>query len=128
MEKGGGSVARRRLGFWRWVAVIAIKPTMTVMTRRSWSGMEHVPQTGGMIFAANHLSHADPMACAHYVYESGRWPRFLAKASIWRLPFVGFMLRKTEQIPVERGSVEAVKSLDSLIGALREGGVVVIYP
>jgi len=65
---------------------------------------------------------------AHYIYEAGRWPRFLGKASLWKVPVLGFLLRKTQQIPVERGSVEAVKSLDSLIQALHEDGVVVIYP
>jgi 1-acyl-sn-glycerol-3-phosphate acyltransferase len=41
---------------------------------------------------------------------------------------MGPFLRKVQQIPVERGSVEAVKSLDVLIDALHQGGVVVIYP
>ena len=74
------------------------------------------------------MSHFDPLVVAHFVYRAGRWPRFLGKASIWKVPFVGFMLRKTRQIPVERGSVEAVKSLDVLVGAINEGGAVIIYP
>lgn len=121
-------MARRRLGFWRRLAVLLLLPGMTVWTKRSWSGMENLPATGGFIITPNHMSQFDPLLVAHYVYASGRWPRFLAKASIWRVPFVGFMLRKTLQIPVERGSVEAVKSLDTLIEALHQGGVVVIYP
>jgi 1-acyl-sn-glycerol-3-phosphate acyltransferase len=74
------------------------------------------------------MSQFDPLLVAHFIYASGRWPQFLGKASIWKIPFVGFMLRKTLQIPVERGSVEAVKSLDSLVDAIHQGGVVVIYP
>lgn len=121
-------MAQRRLGIWRRLAVMLVLPTMWFWTRRSWSGMENLPPGGGFIIAPNHISQFDPLLVAHYVYASGRWPRFLAKASIWKVPFVGFMLRKTQQIPVERGSVEAVKSLDSLIEAIREGGVVIIYP
>jgi 1-acyl-sn-glycerol-3-phosphate acyltransferase len=121
-------VAGRKLGFWRRLAVLLVLPAMSVWTRRTWTGMENMPATGGFIVAPNHMSQFDPLLVAHYLFESGRWPRFLAKASIWRVPFVGFMLGKTQQIPVERGSVEAVKSLDSLIKALHEGGVVVIYP
>ena len=90
--------------------------------------MENLPSGGGFIITPNHMSQFDPLLVAHFVYASGRWPRVLAKASIWKVPFVGFMLRKTLQIPVERGSVEAVKSLDTLIAALQQGGVVVIYP
>ena len=121
-------MARRRIGFWRRMAVTLVLPAMKLWTRRSWSGMENLPAAGGFIITPNHMSQFDPLLVAHYIYASGRWPRFLAKASIWKVPFVGFMLRKTLQIPVERGSVEAVKSLDTLIHALQQGGVVVIYP
>ena len=123
-----GTVAGRKLGFWRRLAVLLVLPTMKLWTRRTWTGMENLPSTGGFIVTPNHVSQFDPLVVAHYIYCSGRWPRFLAKASIWRVPFVGLMLRRTQQIPVERGSVEAAKSLDSLIEALRQDGVVVIYP
>jgi len=121
-------VAQRRLGFWRRLAVVLVVPVMRVWTRPTWSGQDRMPPTGGVILVPNHVSHFDPLVVAHYVYASGRWPRFLGKASLWKVPFVGFMLRKTLQIPVERGSVEAVKSLDALIEALNEGGAVLIYP
>ena len=97
-------------------------------TKRRWTRQENLPAAGGVIIVSNHISHFDPLVVAHYVYGAGRWPRFLGKASIWKVPGVGFMLRKTLQIPVERGSVEAVKSLDALINALHEGGAVIIYP
>lgn len=121
-------MAGRKLGIWRRLAVWLVLPVLHLWTKRTWSGMENLPPGGGFIVTPNHMSQFDPLLVAHFIYASGRWPRFLAKASIWRLPFVGFMLRKTQQIPVERGSVEAVKSLDSLIEALHQGGVVVIYP
>jgi 1-acyl-sn-glycerol-3-phosphate acyltransferase len=121
-------VAQRGLGLWRRVAVMLVVPTMAVWTRWTWTGREHLPAEGGVIIAANHISHFDPLTLAHYVYKAGRWPRFLGKASLWRVPVIGFLLRKTQQIPVERGSVEAVKSLDALIDALRSGGAVIIYP
>ena len=123
-----GTVAGRKLGLWRRLAVLLVLPTMNLWTKRTWTGMGNLPSSGGFIITPNHVSQFDPLVVAHYIYASGRWPRFLAKASIWRVPFVGLMLRRTQQIPVERGSVEAVKSLDSLIEALRQDGVVVIYP
>jgi 1-acyl-sn-glycerol-3-phosphate acyltransferase len=121
-------VARRRLGFWRRFAVLLVLPPLRVWTKRTWTGQENLPPTGGVILVANHNSHFDPLVVAHYVYESGRWPRFLTKSSLWRVPLVGLFLTKTLQIPVERGSVEAVKSLDVLVDALQQGGAVVIYP
>ena len=121
-------MAQRRIGFWRRLAVVLVISTMSAWTKRTWTGQQNLPPTGGVILVPNHVSHFDPLVVAHYLYKSGRWPRFLGKASLWRVPVLGFLLRKTLQIPVERGSVEAVKSLDALVAALNEGGAVVIYP
>jgi 1-acyl-sn-glycerol-3-phosphate acyltransferase len=121
-------VARRRLGFWRRLVVILVKPPLVLMTRRTWRGMEHVPPAGGVIIVQNHISHADPFASAHFIYDSGRWPQYLAKASVFKIPVAGWLLRKVWQIPVERGGVEAARSLDTLTAAIEAGGAVVIYP
>ncbi|SCL34027.1 1-acyl-sn-glycerol-3-phosphate acyltransferases [Micromonospora pallida] len=121
-------MARRGLGFWQWFAVVVVKPVMTVWTRRTWLGMEHIPRSGGVIIVPNHLSYADPLCSAHYVYDAGRWPRYLGKASVFRVPVVGRILHRCLQIPVERGTVEAARSLDALVAALGEGGAVIVYP
>jgi 1-acyl-sn-glycerol-3-phosphate acyltransferase len=121
-------VTQRRLGFWRRFAVVLVLPVLKVWTRRTWVGMENIPPAGGVIIVPNHQSHFDPLVVAHYIYGAGRWPRFLGKASLWQVPVLGALLRKVQQIPVERGSVDAVKSLDVLVDALRQGGAVVIYP
>jgi 1-acyl-sn-glycerol-3-phosphate acyltransferase len=121
-------VGQRKLGFWRRFAVVLVLPVLKVWTKRTWTGMENLPATGGVIIVPNHASHFDPLVVAHYLYGAGRWPRFLGKASLWKVPVLGSFLSKVQQIPVERGSVEAVKSLDALVEALDEDGVVVIYP
>ncbi|GAA2657086.1 lysophospholipid acyltransferase family protein [Paractinoplanes durhamensis] len=121
-------MAPRKLGFWRRFAAYLCIPVLKVWTKRTWTGMANIPPTGGVIVVPNHVSHFDPLVVAHYIYGLGRWPRFLGKASLWRVPVMGPFLRKVQQIPVERGSVEAVKSLDVLIDAIHQGGVVVIYP
>jgi 1-acyl-sn-glycerol-3-phosphate acyltransferase len=127
-EGQGGTVAHRRLGFWRRFAVLVAVPVLSIWTRHTWTGQENVPAQGGIILVPNHVSHFDPLVIAHYVYGAGRWPRFLGKASLWKVPLLGPLLRKTHQIPVERGSVEAVRSLDVLVDALDQGGAVIIYP
>ncbi|MGC1212362.1 MAG: lysophospholipid acyltransferase family protein [Micromonospora sp.] len=121
-------MARRRLGFWPRFAVALVKPVLWVWTRRTWRGAEHLPREGGIIIVPNHISHADPLVAAHFIYDAGRWPQYLGKASVFRVPVIGRILHWCRQIPVERGTVEAVKSLDKLIAALNEGGAVVIYP
>ncbi|GAA1772334.1 lysophospholipid acyltransferase family protein [Luedemannella helvata] len=121
-------MAKRRIGFWRRFAVSVVKPPMVGLTARNWRGMEHIPPTGPLILVANHISHADPFVLAHYVYDAGRWPGFLAKASVFRLPVAGRILHKVGQIPVYRGTVDAAKALDAAVGALRAGEAVLIYP
>jgi len=121
-------VARGRLGFWQWVAVVTVKPTMTLWTRRDWSGMANIPAEGGVILAANHLSEVDPLVVAHFVYDAGRWPQFLAKSSLFNNKVIGSALRSARQIPVFRGTADAVKSLEAATAAVRAGDAVLIYP
>lgn len=122
-------MARRRLGFWRRFAVCVVKPATIVLTKPDWRGWEHIPRTGGVILAVNHMSHADPFIIARYVYDSGRWPQFLAKESLFNLPVVGRILYWCRQIPVRRGTVDASKALDAAVEALTsDDGAVVIYP
>jgi 1-acyl-sn-glycerol-3-phosphate acyltransferase len=121
-------VARRRLGFWRRFAATVVKPTLTVWTKRDWSGMAHIPAEGGVIIAPNHLSEFDPLVVAHYVYDAGRWPQFLAKSSLFKGRVLGPLLRAVRQIPVYRGTADAVKSVEAAVAAVRAGDAVIIYP
>jgi 1-acyl-sn-glycerol-3-phosphate acyltransferase len=121
-------VARRKLGFWRRLVWAVVKPTLTVLTKRTWSGMEHVPASGGVILVANHISHADPLVYSHFLYDAGRWPQFLAKQSIFDVPLLGRLLHQVRQIPVQRGSVDAAKALEAAVAAVNAGGGVIFYP
>jgi len=118
----------RRLGFASRTAVIFVKPLLRLMTKREWTGMEYVPAEGGVILAANHMSEFDPFVVAHFVLDSGRWPSYLAKSSLFRVFGLGPVLRALKQIPVDRGTVDASKALDSAIAAVNRGEGVIIYP
>jgi 1-acyl-sn-glycerol-3-phosphate acyltransferase len=121
-------VARRRLGFWSRSTLILVKPILLVMTKRDWSGMDRIPAEGGVIFAANHMSEFDPFVVAHYVLDSGRWPQFLAKSSLFKVPVLGPLLRAVKQTPVDRGTVDASKALDAAITEIEAGRSLIIYP
>jgi len=109
-------------------AVIVLKPLLTVLTRRTWLGRENVPLSGGVVLVANHISMADPLVLAHFVYDLPREPRFLGKVSVFEAPVLGRVLRGAGQIPVQRDSVDAVKALDAAVEAVSRGECVIIYP
>ena len=121
-------MAGRRLGFWRRFAVGVVKPPLLVLTKRTWAGREHLPAEGGVILVANHISQADPLAIAHFVYEARRWPSFLAKDTLFAVPVLGWLLRTVGQIPVKRGTSDAAKALDAAVDWLRRGESLIIYP
>jgi len=108
--------------------VAVLNAIMVPFTKRDWRGQEKIPQTGGLIFAVNHISNADPLAIGQFIAYSGRWPRFLAKTSLFRLPIIGRVLRECGQIPVERASRAAGDALKAAIRAVEEGRAVTIYP
>ena len=79
---------------WSYRAVIGtVRPVLMGITRRSWSGAEHVPATGGFIVASNHYSEVDPFMLAHFLVDQGRPPFFLAKSSLFEVPLLGAALR-----------------------------------
>jgi 1-acyl-sn-glycerol-3-phosphate acyltransferase len=98
------------------------------LSRRDWEGRERLPASGGVIVVANHISNADPLALGQFLAYSGRWPRFLAKSSLFGVPVVGRLLRGAGQIPVERGSSHAGDALAAARAALEAGQAVVVYP
>ena len=121
-------MAPRRLGFWQWVAVVLVEAGADRLDATHLAGHGAPAPLRRRHRRADRISHADPLVSAHFIHDAGRWPQFLAKASVFRVPMIGWILHRCKQIPVERGSVEAARSLDKLVAALREGGAVVIYP
>jgi len=96
--------------------------------RVDWRGAEHLPAQGGFIAAANHLTNLDALVLAHFLYDHGAAPRFLAKHSLFQVPVFGWMLRKAGQIPVRRDTAAARESLDPARKALAEGLCLGIFP
>ncbi|MEU5403138.1 lysophospholipid acyltransferase family protein [Streptomyces sp. NPDC005963] len=121
-------MSRRRIGFWYRLAAVIAKPPLLVLFKRDWRGMEHIPADGGFITAVNHNSYLDPLSYAHFQYNSGRVPRFLAKAALFRVSFVGMMLRGTRQIPVYRETTDALDAFRAAVDAIEQGECVAFYP
>ncbi len=96
--------------------------------RRDWRGQEKVPRTGGVLLVANHLTNLDPLLLGEYLVDAGRWPRYLGKQELWRVPPIGWLGRHCHQIPIERSRAGAGAGLQTAVDAIWAGEAVVIYP
>ncbi len=119
---------RQKRGWAFAVAVAILKPLLLLFTKRRWSGVDQVPAEGGCLLVANHISHVDPLTFAHFVYDNGRLPRYLAKAAVFDVPVVGAIVRGAGQIPVFRLSRDASQAFSAAVTAVQNGECVVVYP
>ncbi|RGE22573.1 1-acyl-sn-glycerol-3-phosphate acyltransferase [Leucobacter sp. wl10] len=116
-----------------WLLAALILPLWSLMVRYRFTPQSRLPKTGPFILAPNHYSEIDPIAMGAAVWHLGRLPRFMAKASLFRVPALGWLLRASGQIPVERDGAVRVRARNGspmgAAGALieREAGVIV-YP
>jgi 1-acyl-sn-glycerol-3-phosphate acyltransferase len=101
---------------------------MMLLTRRDWRGAENFPSSGGFVVCPNHISYADPFAFAHFLYDNGYPPFFLAKTEVFRIPVFGRLLSAAQQIPVQRGTVHAPEAFAAAVAAVEDGKCVPIFP
>lgn len=100
-----------------------------LFTKRDWRGFEQLDSVdGGIIVATNHTSWFDPLPVAHALWAHDRPPRFLGKESVFRVPFVGWVISNAGQIRVYRESSEAVAAFRDAVSAVNRGECVVVYP
>jgi 1-acyl-sn-glycerol-3-phosphate acyltransferase len=125
---GQGSDPRPRRGFWFGLIVAIVKPFMLTFTKPRFTGRENMPRSGGVVFAANHISHFDPVVLGFYIWECRRIPRFLGKASVFKVPILGRIITSAGQIPVHRESAQAADAYRDAVAAVERGECVGMYP
>ncbi|MFC9244923.1 lysophospholipid acyltransferase family protein [Streptomyces sp. NPDC057136] len=117
-----------RIGVTYRLIAVVVRAASRVLARREWRGGHHLPVAGGYLTVINHNSYVDALAYGHFQYSSGKPPHFFVKASLFKVPVLGAVLRATGQIPVERRSSRAADSLRAAYEAVRRGECVAIYP
>lgn len=78
------------------------------------------------VYAANHTSYMDtPVIFSTLPFQF----RILAKKELWTMPFIGWHLNRSGQIPVDTvSSNSTVSSLGSAVRALRAGMPLFVFP
>ncbi len=110
------------------LGAVILKPLFFATTKPRWIDGTKLPASGGCIVVMNHLSHVDPLTAAHFTYDHGRYPRYLAKSGLFKNRLLGWFLRTARQIPVMRATREAVGAYDAAVAAVDAGECVVVYP
>jgi 1-acyl-sn-glycerol-3-phosphate acyltransferase len=110
---------------------VVLGPVLKLIFRPDVQGLEHIPATGAVILASNHLSFSDSIFTPLIVR---RRVTFVAKAEYFtgtglkgrliRMFFVG-----TGTIPVDRSGGQAAQAaLDTQLRVLASGNIAGIYP
>jgi 1-acyl-sn-glycerol-3-phosphate acyltransferase len=110
------------------LVITAVRPLATLLLKRRLLGEENLPADVGFIAVSNHVSYVDPLTFGHYLYNNGHPPRFLAKHELFKLPFIGRILKSGDQIPVYRGTSQAKESLNYAHEVLARGDMIAMFP
>ena len=87
-------------------------------------GQENVIKSGGVIYAANHKSWADPIVIA---LTSKRQLTFMGKKELFKFKPFGYILKALGAFPVNRGTGD-VGAVKTGLKILKEGKVMMIFP
>lgn len=127
-QTSGARVARGAEFRWRVIAALVL-PIVGLMVRLRIRPGSSLPARGPFIVSPNHYSEIDPIVMGIVVWKLRRTPRFLAKASLFKVPGLGWLMRFTGQIPVERDAGARFGEPLKAAGLLVERGQgVIVYP
>jgi len=89
-------------------------------------GLEHVRRNQAQVFVANHQGFFDIFALSGFLPVQIRW---VAKSSLFKIPFVGWAIAASGYIPVVRGDrKKSYQAFVATIEKLKAGNSIVIFP
>ena len=110
---------------WIWLGIQTIlRLFFSVWFRYRAYGYEELKHQRGMLFVINHQSFLDPLLVG---LPLSRPICYLARDSLFRIPVVGWILRHTSVLPINREAASTA-ALRTMIGHLRAGYWVGIFP
>ncbi|UZP67314.1 1-acyl-sn-glycerol-3-phosphate acyltransferase [Desulfovibrio mangrovi] len=91
------------------------------------SDLAALPENGPVVFMVNHQSQFDIPISTLLLRDF--YPAFIAKKSLFRIPFVGWAFSMGKHIPIDRkNSRSAMKSMDNAAEIAKAGRSILIFP
>ena len=107
--------------------IVACKLGFRLLGQRiDLEGGHHVPRTGGVMLAVNHVGYVDFVYGGLAANPSGRKVRFMAKRELFDHRWTGPLMRSLHHIEVDRDA--GVASYRKAVDYLRAGEAVGIFP
>jgi 1-acyl-sn-glycerol-3-phosphate acyltransferase len=97
---------------------------MPVLFSLRIEGGEHIPRRGPALLIANHQSFLDPILLG---LCSSRPLRFLARRTLFKKGFFGWLIRALRAVPIDQEGV-GKEGLRTILDELQAGEAVVVYP
>lgn len=113
----------RRNPLW-WTCQVLLRVVFTVWLRYRSRGSERIPLEGGGLFLINHQSFLDPLLAA---LPLSRPVSYLARDSLFTIPILGWILRRTYVMPINRESAGSA-SIRNAVRRMEHGLLVGIFP
>lgn len=105
--------------FWWSDAVIALNPYWDFKI----SGLENIDKSSTYVVVANHQSLADIVI----VYQTRMQFKWVAKESLFKLPFLGWCMTLARHIRISRGNYSSIKRVYREAATWLRGGVSVLF-
>lgn len=105
---------------WSWLIL------KTASCPLSLEGLDRIDTSKPHIYAVNHISALDiPALYCGLPFQY----RIMAKRELFRYPFLGWHLKRSGQIPIERDNARAsLRSLNAASATVRDGMPLVVFP
>jgi len=95
-----------------------------ILFRLEAKGTHHIPETGPVVMCSNHISYWDPPVLGTPLK---RRVHYMAKAELFEVPLLSWLIRELGAFPVKRGGVskDSIRTAQRL---LQEGKMIGIFP
>ena len=105
-------------------AHLFVAPIIRFFWRVKRYGLENIPKDGGIIICSNHIAARDVVLVAA---ACPRQIRFVAKKELFKIPILGWLIKKLGAIKLDRGGSD-VGAIKTTINLAKSGEIVSIFP